>query len=565
MTKAYTRQSKNLNPRYTPQSAPIPGTTQVKNAAGGYVFSVSKWDALRRFLILGSEGGTYYVGEQKFTKDNASNVLACIKEDGRRVVDAVVDVSVRGLAPKRDSALFVLALTVGFGDESIRKYALDKLQRVARTGTDLFHFADYVNNFRGWGPGLRKAISRWYTSRSTESLAFQLVKYQSRDGWSNRDLFRLSHTKTDDETKNLAIRWSVRGVEDNLDSYNISPLGTIYGYEMVKRTTDEAEIISLINRYQLPLEMVPTEKRTPKVWSAVLPNLGVTALIRNLGNLSKVGVLTAISDETKLAAKILTDPEILSKGRVHPFSILNALNTFKSGRGFRGSGQWNVITRIVDALDEAFYLSFKTIRPTNKRILFGLDVSSSMRGNMIVKSNIDARVGSAAMAMATARVEYDYEFIGFTADNSTWKSPNNSKRDRSSWGWVDRLGVMPLDISPRRRLDDVVRYIDGVPFGATDCALPMLYAMDTNKKFDAFVIYTDNESWAGDIHASQALKMYRERTGIPAKLVVVAMAATEYSIADPNDSGMMDVVGFDASAPNIISDFIRGDSDSFTE
>jgi hypothetical protein len=46
---------------------------------------------------------------------------------------------------------------------------------------------------------------------------------------------------------------------------------------------------------------------------------------------------------------------------------------------------------------------------------------------------------------------------------------------------------------------------------------------------------------------SQALRQYREATGIPAKLVVVAMASNGFSIADPNDAGMLDVVGFDAA------------------
>ncbi len=74
---------------------------------------------------------------------------------------------------------------------------------------------------------------------------------------------------------------------------------------------------------------------------------------------------------------------------------------------------------------------------------------------------------------------------------------------------------------------------------------------------DTFVIYTDSETWAGTPHPSQALARYREKTGIAAKLVVVGMAPNGFSIADPNDSGMLDVVGFDTAAPNMIGDFIR--------
>jgi len=46
--------------------------------------------------------------------------------------------------------------------------------------------------------------------------------------------------------------------------------------------------------------------------------------------------------------------------------------------------------------------------------------------------------------------------------------------------------------------------------------------------------------------------------GIDAKLVVVGMTATNVTIADPNDKGMLDVVGFDTSAPNVMSEFVLG-------
>ena len=85
----------------------------------------------------------------------------------------------------------------------------------------------------------------------------------------------------------------------------------------------------------------------------------------------------------------------------------------------------------------------------------------------------------------------------------------------------------------------------------------MLDAQKRNLKIDLFVIYTDNETWAGDTHPSQALKEYRQHSGIDAKLVVVGMTATGFSIADPNDSGMLDVVGFDTNTPNILSMFAQ--------
>ena len=75
---------------------------------------------------------------------------------------------------------------------------------------------------------------------------------------------------------------------------------------------------------------------------------------------------------------------------------------------------------------------------------------------------------------------------------------------------------------------------------------------------DVFVVFTDSETWAGNMHPVQALREYRERMGIAAKLVVVAMTSNGFSIADPNDAGMLDVVGFDTATPSVLADFAAG-------
>lgn len=83
----------------------------------------------------------------------------------------------------------------------------------------------------------------------------------------------------------------------------------------------------------------------------------------------------------------------------------------------------------------------------------------------------------------------------------------------------------------------------------------MLYALERRLKIDVFVVYTDNETWFGRIHPVQALQQYRQKMGVPAKLIVQAFVANHFSIADPNDAGMLDVIGFDTAVPSLIRDF----------
>ena len=132
------------------------------------------------------------------------------------------------------------------------------------------------------------------------------------------------------------------------------------------------------------------------------------------------------------------------------------------------------------------------------------------------------------------------------------------RRFTSEAGWGASADLTPLAISPRQRLDDVVRTITGLPFRGTDCSLPMLHARNTGMAVDTFVVYTDNETWAGNVLPHVALQQYRDATGIPAKLIVVGMTASGFSIADPDDAGMLDIAGFDSAVPYLTTDFSRG-------
>jgi 60 kDa SS-A/Ro ribonucleoprotein len=241
----------------------------------------------------------------------------------------------------------------------------------------------------------------------------------------------------------------------------------------------------------------------------------------------------------------LSDKQALRKARVHPIAVLAALKTYAQGRGMRGKGQWTPVPKVVDALDAAFYLAFGNVEPSGKRTLLALDVSGSMTARINGMDFLSCREGSAAMALVTAATEPEHLFVAFTSGSYRSRFPGFGS------------GLTPLTISPRQRLDDVVRTTDGLPFGGTDCALPMLEAAKHGWKIDVFVVYTDSETWAGDVHPAQALRRYREKTGIPAKLVVVGMASNGFSIADPEDAGMLDVVGFDTATPQLISDFAR--------
>ena len=516
---------------------------QVKNNAGGYVFELDKWKMLDRFLILGSEKNTYYSSAKELTIDNARNILKLLKEDGKRVVDHVVEISYSGRAPKNDPAIFVLALASAAEDADTRSYALEMMPLVVRTGTHLFQFINYCDKLRGWGRALRNSISKWYTDKDLSQLVYQIIKYKSRHGWSHCDVLKKAHPKPKSPQQDFLFRSITRGLDDNgldliLDEdltryYVASTLGTKFNPD---NPTDINTVAKLIVQYDLPREVIPTRMLNyPIIWEALLETgMPYTAMLRNLGKMSSVGVTGEFSESTKKIVDTLTNTTIIQRARVHPINILAAKVVYSQGAGYRGSNTWSVNQQICDALETAFYESFKYLEPIGKRYMIAIDVSSSMvYENVPGLDFLTADVVSAAMAMAYIKKEDYVTTVAFSHK------------------------LIPVHLSKHMSIDSVINELKAIHFGATDCALPMLYAIDNNIPIDVFVIWTDNETWYGDVDPHIALKRYREKMGINAKLVVCGVTATNFTIADPNDPGMLDVVGFDSAVPMLIDQFSK--------
>lgn len=510
---------------------------QVTNNAGGdTVYQVKDMDRLERFLILGSVGGTYYVGQRQLTKENLSEIERIVDEHGKAAVDKIVEIGKSGRAPKHDPALVAFAMACSVKDADTRSYAMSFLNDIVRTGTHLFHFVAYVEPRRGWGRAYRRAIAEWYTKKDEKRLAYQLVKYKSRDGWSHRDILRLAHPQAQSASQNGLLKYAVSGT---LEAQDTEAHRFVEASIEATHSDDINRVIELVKEFNLPMEVINTKfKNDPRMWEALAPQMGLTALLRNLRNMTKDGYLVQGSDAVRTVRERLMDPEALRRSRIHPAHVFLAQKNATE-----------VPQPIKNALEDAFFMSFKNVEPTNKRIMLALDVSASMTWE--TNGVASAREWSALQAMVTARVEPYAEFYGFSTQ------------------------FMPIDIRANDSLDTVINKIGRLGHGGTDCSLPMYVARQKGMKFDAFSIYTDNETWSrgngsygyywnesnrgssGD--PMKELREYRKTSGInDAKLLVTAITSTGFTIADPNDFNTLDIVGFDADAPAMIADFIRG-------
>jgi 60 kDa SS-A/Ro ribonucleoprotein len=548
MSKAYTtltRRPSLAQRAAVPQTRPIPGREKemVVNNAGGFTFEVNPVQRLQRFLVLGSDGGTYYATERDHTKTNYDNVSKVIKMLGTVAVDIIKAAAASNLAPRRSPLLLALAMCMDpeISDQATRREAAAAVKDIVSTNSHMLEFVSYVRMFRGGGRLFKQAIGEWYNDMPAGKLAYQLVKYQNRSGYTTRDVLRLARPTPVDVAHGALFGWATKyGYSPDYVSEVNNDLMDAYAalQRLAAQDTQSTKLISAavnaIADFGLTHEMLPTGVlKSPEVWHALLRKMPMTAMIRNLGRMSSYGVTNSLEARNTILER-LGSKEYLTKSHIHPMAVLLALTTYSSSGGYRSKLVWTPDKDIVHMLDKAFYNTWHNVVPAGKRTLIALDVSYSMT-QPIMNTNLPCRTAAMAMAMMTEATEPNCEVWGF------------SRQFRQ------------LKVSSRATLEDNVKVVNGMEFASTDCSLPFVKMLEKRKEFDTFVVYTDNETYAGAIHPSVAMDRYGQVMNLAPKCVVVGMTSTNFTIADPARGDMLDVVGFDASAPAMISSFSRGD------
>jgi 60 kDa SS-A/Ro ribonucleoprotein len=430
-------------------------------------FAIDDAKRLLRFLVLGSESGTYSAAPLEHTAENLEALLRMLKGGrGEEAVGIIKAVSVAGRAAKQAATMSALAVCAQLGDTPTRQSAYSALPAVCRTPTHLFEFVERAEaaaqGSTGWGRARRRAISGWYVHRRPEALAEALTKYRQRNGWSHRDVLRLCHAKPLSKAHELLFMYAVKGIDETRCRYGQAAeaeqaageaalCGRVLAYleaveaakalntaVAVDEEVDSAQsraaetCAALIAKHKLRREHIPSRLLNEStVWEALLEGMPLTALVRNLGKISSLGMLdTRAADgdanpqafvrETEICAR-LGDAAALKSARVHPFSLLLAKATYSMGHGHKGGLEWPVSAEVCEALGTSFELSLAGLPPlpeeagwctvaeavpppARRRILQAVDVSGSMAWSAVLGSEvINARLGAAALAYITQK------------------------------------------------------------------------------------------------------------------------------------------------------------------
>jgi len=535
--------------------APIPGreAEMVRNEAGGYVFTKDVWTRLADFLILGTEGGTYYVGEREHTYANVQVVCDAVAADGVRAVRLAVEISTAlpARAPKNFPALFVLAAALASDELPTRQAAAGACHMVARTTDHLARLFGYYKNLKGKpsgrnsrsansSPVVRRAWTNWFTQDNPDAVAYRLLKSRARktgDGepFKPGDLLRLARPVPRNEAEEALFALAVgKTTPEHVGDL----LPNAKAFHEAQQADTPAKAVRAINLYGVPWEFLPDAVlQYPEVWEALVPHLGLTALIRNLSRMTQNGALGPFKQSNGRVTARLTDQSGLHRARIHPFDLLLALKVYESGRAQPNPNApvrtWTPVPEVVTALNEAYALSFAVAARLPGKLLLGVDKSGSMHSQVVSGGSM---LGSAYhVGSAVAQI-----LMRTHGPSQVWPVEFDTE-------------VLPSKLRADMSLSEVFN----LPHtgGGTDIGSPIAWALQNRLHVDGFVLITDNVTWAG-AHPSAVLRDYRRVVNPAARVVVAATTANGYQVGDPQDEGVLNIGGFDSHLATLVTSFI---------
>lgn len=524
------------NPKNTPQNQPIPGreSEMVQGRSGGYMFAGDIWQMVRRCLLIGTAQSTYYAGKRELTTDFVDVIKNAMAQNPRRVADEILYAS-DGRAINNSAPILALVL-LSMGEAPEAKAAfMEIFPQVVRTGSHFYEWLSYTKSMRGFGKVIREVGRNWLAREDVKGLAYQLLKYQQRQGFSHRDALRLFHVKPSSEDHQLLYHWVVKGWNELPTEIPSEAMAQIWWYEWLKRNPDQTH--QAIRQGRLTHEMAsPVGKMDKAAWQLLFAEMPIGAMLRNLASLTELGILRGDEPANldRLEA-VLHNQDYLRKARIHPIDVLKALKTYQSGGSLgRSKKTWTPVARVVDILDKTVELSFDAVASTNKVFMHAVDISGSM-SSLVSDMGLSCCEIAAAMALATAKAEKNYEIRGFSTK------------------FID-LGITATD-SFRSATQKAQKH----NFGGTDAAVAYDWMLQNKFKADVVCFWTDSESWAGSKHPSQALAEYRRKVNPNVKAVYVTLTPYNHTLVDPKDQMSWDFGGFDPSMPRLIQMLASGD------
>lgn len=549
------------------------------NEEGKPAFERGNYERVVQVLTTNTLEDTFYVGEKELTEQTQAAIAEMAEKDPEFLAQALIHARNEGMMQL--VPIMGLAILSNAKDKSYFKRVFPRIIQTPDNLADFVKFCKAEGVRKGLGGKASETVKAWLLTLSE----YQAVKYsgdtkskRKEDGtvehkFSLKDMVALTHPKPETPEQAELLTWIMKG-EKALPEIAHHPL--IAAFEGLKKAENDEERVKFITEGHLPWEVVipAVPKMTPELWKGLLFQMPYMALLRNLNNLSKHGVLDDQSC-VEYVVRRLTDEQAIRKAKILPFRFFEAYKAQggKVSSRFERFGclddegnddqDENVEKRlpnslIIDALEQALELSFVNLPDLQGELAIATDVSGSMGNRINDKSN--TRYSDIAGVYTGALLK--------KAAGRVHTIPFEEK-------------VINVQLSGQDRILQNAQKIVELGGGGTALGSPIELLLANKQKVDVFIGITDNMDWAyGQDNDSwsmrggrnlckssflKAWQTYRETVNSDAQAFLIRIDPYKTSVAPQSEPGVHFIYGWSDAVPTYISRIMEGKGNQVDE
>lgn len=209
---------------------------------------------------------------------------------------------------------------------------------------------------KGFGNGMRKALTKWYDRHTADELAKLLVTDRGAYGWTHRDILRQAHVQLADTAKTqvlLIVKGPGTLEKFRKTEYTGKYVDAVYGalevesealtmFNQMKKfkaldTADKA--CNGITEQQYPFELVPVPLlRSAAVWESLFPRLPYRDILRAAVLLQDFRLLKENDSPLSVAyGNVLNRMTSVRESRLHPIVIYRLMRLFEERQRYHNA------------------------------------------------------------------------------------------------------------------------------------------------------------------------------------------------------------------------------------
>ncbi|XP_053693958.1 RNA-binding protein RO60-like [Sabethes cyaneus] len=516
-------------------------------------------------------------------------------------VKMIVRVMKSGSLVRNDECLFALAyLARTFTDAEEKHKVYEAALEVIDESKDLFQFVDFYKKLapkpggKGFGHGMRTALTKWYDKHSAVELAKLLTTDRSWFGWRHENILVMIHINLKDDAKMQVLDCAVGGPgrrkakpkqttqkngseendsgvqlnekltnSDGNDNVNVeedSEALKIYRrMKQFKSTQTSSMACGPIKQYRYPIQLVPAQlHRSPAVWESLLPHMAYRDVVQAALVLQDYKLLKDNDTPLSIAyGNVLNRMTSVSESKIHPIFIYQTMRLFEERQRYL-----NVVKEAVHTTNN-LALKNATANPTVLK-QFNCALNHSMLNYK--RTGLNFLVTLDLRSKQTKKRVFGNRLMSCQAAFVLLTLPMFKREPHMTvLSFTEAPHVLThLDFTREMTFFQACDHIQSLANKKTkvDITQPIQYARQNKKKVDVFITIVDSLIRVNPNRHSPvvALNSYNTETKKNAVYIIISLSRHQQDLDHINmtsTKGVLELVGCTEDTPKLIDAYVK--------